>query len=146
MGVSPVQAAAPPLVTPTSAPLGDQSQSFLDNAIALFDHFRAWNCSDETAPSAVWSRWRSPEQTIGDLAEADAPGAAAAIFDLDGADDQHFALMAASATPGDWIVFAAASDFGFIHLARPASRLRPGASMYSATSLHAFPCRQPRPQ
>jgi hypothetical protein len=63
MGVSPVQAAAPPLVTPTSAPLSDQSHSFLDNAIALFDHFRAWNCSDETAPSAVWSRWRSPEQS-----------------------------------------------------------------------------------
>ena len=61
--VSPVQVAAPPLVTPTSAPLGDQSHSFLDNAIALFDHFRAWNCSDETAPSAVWSRWRSPEQS-----------------------------------------------------------------------------------
>ena len=53
---------------------------------------------------------------IGDLAEADATGTAAAILDLDGADDQHFALMATSATTGDRIVFTTAGDFGFIHL------------------------------
>src|SRR5215813_10634361 len=53
---------------------------------------------------------------IGDLAEADATGTAAAILDLDGADDQHFALMAPSATTGDRIVFTTADDFGFIHL------------------------------
>jgi hypothetical protein len=34
---------------------------------------------------------------IGDLAETDASGAA--ILDLDGANNQHFALMAASADP-----------------------------------------------
>src|SRR6516164_6814370 len=41
---------------------------------------------------------------IRDLAEADAPGAI--ILDLDGADDQHLALMAAPAATGDLIVFA----------------------------------------
>src|SRR5246127_3328790 len=51
---------------------------------------------------------------IGDLAEADAAGTAAAVLDLNGAEDQHFALMAAPAAAGDRIVFAAAGDFGFI--------------------------------
>jgi len=55
-------------------------------------------------------------RVIGDLAQADAAGAEAAVLDLDGADDQHFALMTASAATGDRIIFAAASDFGFIHL------------------------------
>ena len=55
-------------------------------------------------------------RVIGYLAEADAAGAEATVFDLDGADDQHFALMAASAPAGDRIVFAVARDFGFIQL------------------------------
>src|SRR5246127_2854014 len=55
-------------------------------------------------------------RVISDLAEADAAGAKAAVLDLDGADDQHFALMAAPATACDRIVFAAARDFGFIDL------------------------------
>ena len=55
-------------------------------------------------------------RVISDLAEADAAGAKPAVFDLDGADDQHFALMAAPATAGDRIIFAAARDLGFIHL------------------------------
>src|SRR5882757_6461412 len=55
-------------------------------------------------------------RVISDLAEADAAGTKAAVFDLDGADDQQFALMAAPATAGDRIVFAAAGDFGFINL------------------------------
>jgi len=55
-------------------------------------------------------------RVISDLAEADAAGAKPAVFDLDGADDQHFALMTASATARDRIVFAAAGDFGFIDL------------------------------
>ena len=50
------------------------------------------------------------------LAQANATGAKAAVFDLDGADDQQFALMAAPATAGDRVVFAAARDFGFIDL------------------------------
>src|SRR5271156_2548473 len=50
MGVSSVHAAASLLATPTSAPLGGQSHSFLDNAIASFGQIRVWNCSVETAP------------------------------------------------------------------------------------------------
>ena len=55
-------------------------------------------------------------RVISDLADADAAGAKSAVLDLDGADDQHFALMAAPATARDRIVFAAARDFGFINL------------------------------
>src|SRR5689334_10325515 len=55
-------------------------------------------------------------RVIGDLAQADAAGAAAAVLYLDGADHQHFALMAAPAAASDRIVFAAASDFGFVNL------------------------------
>ena len=65
---------------------------------------------------------------VGDLAEADAPGAAAAILDLDGADNQHFPMAAASAAAGDRIVFAAAGDFGFIHLDKTGKRAAPRAS------------------
>ena len=42
--------------------------------------------------------WRP--KVISNLAEADAAGAKPAVFDLDGTDDQHFALMAAPATAG----------------------------------------------
>src|SRR6202048_5031556 len=55
-------------------------------------------------------------RVIRDLAEADAAGTKPAVLDLDGADDQHFALMAAPATARDRIVFAAARDLCFIHL------------------------------
>src|SRR6266850_5696717 len=55
-------------------------------------------------------------RVIGDLAEADAAGTKATVFDLDGADNQHFALMAAPAAARDRIVFAAAGNFSFIHL------------------------------
>ena len=55
-------------------------------------------------------------RVIGHLAQADATGAKPAVFDLDGADDQHFALMAAPAAARDRVVFAAARDFGFIYL------------------------------
>jgi len=55
-------------------------------------------------------------RVVGHLAQANATGAKAAVFDLDGADDQHFALMAAPATAGDRVVLAAARDFGFIDL------------------------------
>ena len=59
---------------------------------------------------------------IGDFAEADAAGATATILDLDGSDDQYFALMTAPAAPGDRIVFAAANDFRFIHLDETGAR------------------------
>src|ERR1700731_595206 len=68
-------------------------------------------------------------RVISDLAEADAAGATPAVLDLDGADDQHFALMAAPATARDRIVFAAARDLCFIHLDEAGQGLRPGASM-----------------
>ena len=55
-------------------------------------------------------------RVIGDLAEADTAGARPAVLDLDGADDEHFAPMAAPATARDRIVSAAARDFGFINL------------------------------
>ena len=59
---------------------------------------------------------KASRRIIGDLAKADASGAAAAILDLNGTDDQDFALMAAPAATGDRIVLAATGDFGFIHL------------------------------
>ena len=61
-------------------------------------------------------------RVIGDLAETDAAGTKAAVLDLDGADDQHFALMAAPATARDRIVFTAAGDFGFIDLDQSGKR------------------------
>jgi hypothetical protein len=68
-------------------------------------------------------------RVIGHLAQADATGAQPAVFDLDGANDQHFALMAAPATDRDRVIFAAASDFGFIYLDETGERAGPGASM-----------------
>jgi hypothetical protein len=59
---------------------------------------------------------KAGSRIIGDLAKADAPRTTAAVLDLNGTDDQHFALIAAFAATGDRIVLAAAGDFGFIHL------------------------------
>jgi hypothetical protein len=50
------------------------------------------------------------------------PGPRPAVLDLHGTDDEHFALMAAPATAGDRIIFAAARDFGFIHLDQAGQR------------------------
>src|ERR1700746_96881 len=61
-------------------------------------------------------------RVIGALAKAEAARTKAAVLDFDGADYQHFALMAAPAAAGDWIVFAAASDFGFINLDQAGQR------------------------
>ena len=75
-------------------------------------------------------------RVIGDLTEADAAGAKPAVLDLNGADDQHFALMAAPAAAGYRIVFTAASDFGFIDLdeagQRAATRCEHTASQLGA--------------
>jgi hypothetical protein len=46
-------------------------------------------------------------QVIGHLAQADATGAKAVVFDLDVADNQHFALMGTPATARDRVVFTA---------------------------------------
>ena len=51
---------------------------------------------------------------IGHLAQTDAAGAGTAVLHLNGADNQHFALMAAPAAARQRIVFAAADDFGFV--------------------------------
>ena len=85
-------------------------------------------------------RMKAGGRVIGELAEADAAGTAAAVLDLDGADDQHFALMAAPATPGDGIVFAAAGDFGFIHLDKAGKRAAPRGEHAAAQ----FGAEQPR--
>ena len=79
-------------------------------------------------------------RVIRDWAQADAAGAEAAVLDLDGADDQHFALMAAPATAGDGIVFAAASDFGFIDLDEAGERAAARGEHASAE----FGAQQPR--
>ena len=77
---------------------------------------------------------------IGDLAEADAAGTATAVLDLNGADDQHFALMAAPATTGDRIVLAAADNFGFIHLDKAGKR----AALRGEHAAAQFGAEQPR--
>ena len=61
-------------------------------------------------------------RVISDLAQADTAGAKAAVLDLDGADNQHFAVMATPTTARDRIVFAAAGDFGFIDLNQSGQR------------------------
>ncbi len=57
---------------------------------------------------------QAPGRVVGHLAEPDAAGAGPAVLDLDGADDENFALMAASAAAGERIVLAAADDLGFV--------------------------------
>ena len=79
-------------------------------------------------------------RVIGHLAQADAAGAEAAVRHLDGADDQHFALMAAPATAGDGIVFAAASDLGFIDLDQAGER----AAARGEHAAAQFGAQQPR--
>ena len=65
-------------------------------------------------------------RVVGHLAEADAAGAGAAVLDLDGADDQHLALMAASAAAGQRIVLAAADDLGLVDLDQAGERAAAG--------------------
>jgi len=55
-------------------------------------------------------------RVIGHLAQPNAAGSSAAVDDLDSADNQDLALVAATATAGQRIVFAAAGDLGFINL------------------------------
>jgi len=72
-------------------------------------------------------------RVVGHLGEPDAPGSGAAVLDLDGADDQHFALMAAPAA-GQWIVLAAAGDLGFVDL-DPAGERDPARRHHAAAQL-----------
>ena len=55
-------------------------------------------------------------RVIGHLVQADASGPSTVAFDFDGADDKDLAVMAATATAADRIVFTAAGDLGFINL------------------------------
>ena len=66
---------------------------------------------------------------VGHLLEADATGA---VSDLDGADHENFALMAAPAAAGQRIVLAAADDLGFVDFDEPGQ----GAAV---TGHHAAP-------
>jgi hypothetical protein len=79
-------------------------------------------------------------RVISDLAQADTAGAKAAVLDLDGADNQHFAVMATPTTARDRIVFVRQAISVSSTSTSPASGLRPGASMLQrslAQSSHA---------
>ena len=65
-------------------------------------------------------------RVIGHLAEADAAGTGTAILDLDRADDEDFALMAAPATAGERIILAAADDLGLVDLDQAGERAAVG--------------------
>src|SRR3954451_23884318 len=56
------------------------------------------------------------------LLKADAPGAGPAVRDLDGADHEYLALMAAPTAAGQGIVLAAADDLSFVDLDEPGKR------------------------
>jgi hypothetical protein len=68
-------------------------------------------------------------RVIGDLVQPDAAGTKTSVLDLEGADDQHFALMAAPAPAGDRIVLAGHMISVSSTSTRPASGFRSGASM-----------------
>ena len=61
-------------------------------------------------------------RVIGHLVQADASGPSAVADDLDGANNQDLALVAATATARQQIVFAAAGDLGFINLDQAGQR------------------------
>jgi hypothetical protein len=69
---------------------------------------------------------QTASRVIGHLAEADPAGAGAAILDLDRADDENFALMAASATAAERIVLAAADNLGLVDFDQAGERAAAG--------------------
>ena len=72
-------------------------------------------------------------RVVGHFAQADATGTGTAILDLDGADNQHLALLAATTAAGHGIVLTATGDFSLVDLNQaPASAIRPGATMAAA--------------
>jgi hypothetical protein len=56
---------------------------------------------------------------VGHLLQADATGAGSAGLDLDGADHEDLALMAAPTAAGQGVVLVAADDLGFVDLDEP---------------------------
>jgi hypothetical protein len=77
---------------------------------------------------------------VGHLLQADAAGAGPAVLDLDGADHEDLALVAAPAAASQGIVLAAADDLGFIEYlfaARwPAGFICPACGGGKAWQLH----------
>src|SRR5215218_5900596 len=73
---------------------------------------------------------------VGHLLEADATGAGSAVLDLDGADHENFALMAAPAAAGQGIVLAAADDLGFVDFDEPGQGARSLATMLRRSLAH----------
>ena len=71
-------------------------------------------------------RMQAVGRVVGHLGEADAAGSSPAVLNLDGADDQHLALMAASAAAGERIILAAAGDLGFVDLNQAGERAAVG--------------------
>jgi hypothetical protein len=61
-------------------------------------------------------------RVVGHFAQADAAGASPTVLHLDGASDQHFALMAAATAAGERIVLTAAGNFGFVDLNQAGER------------------------
>ena len=72
---------------------------------------------------------QTASRVIGHLAEADTAGTGSAILDLDRADDENFAVMAASATAGERIVWLRQMISVSSTSTRPARALRPAATM-----------------
>ena len=71
---------------------------------------------------------RLAEVVVGQFGKTDAAGSGTTLLDLDGADDQHFALVAAPAA-GQRLVLAAAGDLGFVDLDEARERVAVGATM-----------------
>lgn len=67
-------------------------------------------------------------RVVGQFGKTDAAGSGTTLLDLDGADDQHFALVAAPAA-GQRLVLAAAGDLGFVDLDQARERVAVGATM-----------------
>src|SRR6267378_8581845 len=64
-------------------------------------------------------------RVVGHLVQADAAWAGFTVLHLDGADDQHLALVAAAATAGHGIVLTAAGNLGLVDLNQTGHQVRP---------------------
>jgi hypothetical protein len=71
-------------------------------------------------------------RAVGHFAQTDAAGSSPAILDLDSADDQHPALMAAATTTGERIVLAAADDLGLVDFDEAGERVAAGCDHAAA--------------
>ena len=85
-------------------------------------------------------------RVVGQFGQADAAGSGAAVLDLNGADDQHLALMAAAAAAGQGIVLAAAGNFGLVDLDQTGERAAAGRDHAAAQLAAQQPGTAVRPQ